>query len=225
MTTPLIHARGLKKAYQMGERKLNVLDGVDISVNSGDSVAVMGPSGSGKSTLMHLLGCLDRPSEGNYWLMDKNTAEMDDVTLAKMRGHHIGFVFQAFNLIPQLTVLENVILPFMYRSYPQDIENKAIDILNRIGLGSRINHPSNSLSGGEMQRVAIARALVIEPSVILADEPTGNLDATTGQSILNLMQELAKQGVAIIIVTHDLHVAQHCERIIRMKDGKIIDGY
>lgn len=222
MTNPLVRTRGLKKVYHMGDKKLHAIDGVDIEVYAGECVAIMGPSGSGKSTLMHLLGCLDRPSEGDYWFMNKNTLHMEDAALAQMRGHHIGFVFQAFNLIPQLTVLENVLLPYMYRESPEHIEQKAHEILHRIGLSHRIYHPSNNLSGGEMQRVAIARALVIEPLLILADEPTGNLDAKTGQSILELLQELSKRGVAVIIVTHDSHVANHCERTVRMHDGKVL---
>lgn len=224
MTDVLIKTSGLKKVYKMGDRNLHAIDGVDIEIKTGECVAIMGASGSGKSTLMHLLGCLDKPSEGDYWLMGKNIHEMDDRALAEMRGHHIGFVFQAFNLIPQLTVLENVLLPFMYREMPAETPGKALEILARVGLKHRIYHPSNNLSGGEMQRVAIARALIINPLLILADEPTGNLDAKTGLAILELLNELAKKGVTVIIVTHDPHVATHCERTIRMSDGKVVEG-
>lgn len=172
----LLRTKNLKKYYSIGEKDLRAVDGVDIEVQAGECVAIMGASGSGKSTLMHLLGCLDRPSEGNYWLMDKDTQEMDDNTLANVRGLHIGFIFQAFNLIPQFTVLENVLLPFTYRKAHENASQHAVNILNRIGLGHRIHHRANNLSGGEMQRVAIARALVINPKLVLADEPTGNLD-------------------------------------------------
>ncbi len=225
MTTeamPLIRTRGLKKAYPVGTKQLFVLNGVDIDVHAGECVAIMGPSGSGKSTLMHLLGCLDRPTEGGLWLMEKNILEMNENALANTRAHHIGFVFQSFNLIPPLTVLENVLLPFIYRDLPPEAGKKALEILERVGLGHRIHHRSNDLSGGEMQRVAIARALVIDPLLILADEPTGNLDVRTGDAILKLLQEQSQRGVTVIIVTHDPAVAEHCQRIIRMQDGKIV---
>lgn len=221
---PLIRTRALRKTYSMGDKQLRAVDGVDIEIDAGECVAIMGPSGSGKSTLMHLLGCLDHPSDGHYWLMGKSILEMDDAALAHMRGHYIGFIFQAFNLIPQLSVIENVLLPFTYRQAPPDINQKALVTLERIGLGHRVHHRANDLSGGEMQRVAIARALVIDPPLILADEPTGNLDAKTGGAILQLLQELASRGVAVIIVTHDPVVGNHCQRVIRMQDGKVINA-
>jgi putative ABC transport system ATP-binding protein len=220
---PLIQTRGLKKTYLVGDKILHAVNGVDLDVDQGESIAIMGASGSGKSTLMHLLGCLDRPSEGSFLLMGKSILEMDDNELAKMRAHHIGFVFQAFNLIPQLTVMENILLPFTYRHTPPDIDKKALDILHFIKLGHRVHHKANDLSGGEMQRVAIARALIIDPQLILADEPTGNLDVETGLSILNLLLDLTKRGVSLVMVTHDPDVAKYCQRTIRMKDGKRID--
>lgn len=216
---PLIVTKELKKTYLVGDKKLNAVNGVDLDIKSGESIAIMGASGSGKSTLMHLLGCLDKPSSGSYWLMGKNILEMNDDDLAQIRSHHIGFVFQAFNLIPQLTVIENVLLPFTYRQTPPDINHKAEEILKYIGLGHRVHHRANDLSGGEMQRVAIARALIIDPQLILADEPTGNLDVGTGRAILQLLLDLTKRGVTLVIVTHDPEVAKHCQRIIRMKDG------
>jgi len=220
--TPLIQTRKLKKTYIVGGKDLCVLEGIDLDVNEGECVAIMGPSGSGKSTLMHLLGCLDRPSEGDYWLLGSSILDMNEIALADIRAHKIGFIFQAFNLIPQLSVIENVLLPFIYRDVPENISQKAVSILERVGLGHRIYHRSNDLSGGEMQRVAIARALVIDPSLILADEPTGNLDVKTGKAILELLKELSQKGVTVIIVTHDPAVAEHCQRTVRMQDGKIV---
>jgi putative ABC transport system ATP-binding protein len=182
----------------------------------------MGPSGSGKSPLMHLLGCLDKPSEGLYIFNHQNISDLDDKALSLIRATQIGFVFQSFNLIPQLNVIENVEVPFLYRSGKKEYRESVIKALERVGLGHRLNHLPTELSGGEMQRVAIARALAVDPCLILADEPTGNLDFETGRSILTLFQELNSQGVTIIIVTHDEFVGKHCSRLIRMRDGKIV---
>lgn len=208
----------------MGHGVVHALRKVDLQVRRGESLAIMGPSGSGKSTLMHLLGCLDRPSEGLYILHGQDISQLDDKALSLIRAIHIGFVFQSFNLIPQLTVYENVEVPFMYRNEPvpnaEERINKAIE---RVGLAHRAFHLPTELSGGEMQRVAIARALAIDPWLILADEPTGNLDSNTGTTILRLFQELNLQGVTILLVTHDEAVAKHCPRIIRMKDGGIVE--
>lgn len=218
----VVDVQQMTKSYQMGHGLVTALNGVDLKVRRGDSLAIMGPSGSGKSTLMHLLGCLDKPSEGRYLLNRQNVSELDDKALSLIRATQIGFVFQSFNLIPQLNVVENVEVPFLYRQQKIESKNRIVNALNRVGLGHRLNHHPNELSGGEMQRVAIARALAIDPFLILADEPTGNLDFETGRSILTLFQELNAQGVTIIIVTHDDFVGKHCRRLIRMRDGKIV---
>ncbi len=220
---PILEAKGLAKAYVMGHGVVHALRKVDLKVKRGECAAIMGPSGSGKSTLMHLLGCLDRPSEGRYILHGQDISELDDKALSLIRAIHIGFVFQSFNLIPQLTVYENVEVPFMYRNEPVlNAEERINHAIERVGLAHRAFHLPTELSGGEMQRVAIARALAIDPWLILADEPTGNLDSHTGTTILRLFQELNRQGVTILLVTHDEAVAKHCPRIIRMKDGGII---
>lgn len=210
------------KSYQMGHSVVSALKGVDLQVRRGDMLAIMGPSGSGKSTLMHLLGCLDKPTEGYYKLNGQDISELDDKALSLIRATQIGFVFQSFNLIPQLNVVENVEVPFLYRNDKKQYKDSIINALQRVGLGHRLDHLPTELSGGEMQRVAVARALAIDPFLILADEPTGNLDFETGRSILALFQELNAQGVTIIIVTHDEFVGKHCKRLIRMKDGKIV---
>lgn len=210
------------KSYQMGHGTVSALKGVDLQVKRGDMLAIMGPSGSGKSTLMHLLGCLDKPTEGYYKLNGQDISELNDQALSLIRATQIGFVFQSFNLIPQLNVVENVEVPFLYRNDKKQHKDSIINALQRVGLGHRLDHLPTELSGGEMQRVAVARALAIDPFLILADEPTGNLDYETGRSILALFQELNEQGVTIIIVTHDEFVGKHCKRLIRMRDGKIV---
>lgn len=210
------------KSYQMGHGTVFALRGVNLQVKRGDMLAIMGPSGSGKSTLMHLLGCLDKPTEGCYLLNGQNISELNDKALSLIRATQIGFVFQSFNLIPQLNVVENVEVPFLYRNDKKQCQKSIVKALERVGLGHRLGHLPTELSGGEMQRVAIARALAIDPFLILADEPTGNLDFETGRSILALFQELNAQGVTIIIVTHDEFVGKHCQRLIRMRDGKIV---
>jgi putative ABC transport system ATP-binding protein len=218
----IVQVKQMSKIYKMGHCHVSALKSVDLSINKGDLAAIMGPSGSGKSTLMHLLGCLDKPTTGTYLLEGTDISELDDVSLSLIRSTKIGFVFQSFNLIPQLNVIENVEIPFLYQSCRNsNFKEKSINALNRVGLSHRLYHLPRELSGGEMQRVAIARALVIDPTLILADEPTGNLDFETGNSILTLFQELNSQGVTLIIVTHDEFVGKHCQRVIRMRDGSI----
>ena len=205
----------------MGEQKVSALDGVDFSIEKGEFVAIMGPSGSGKSTLMNLLGCLDLPSSGIYRLENLDIQDLKPDQLAEVRNRRIGFVFQSFNLLPRATALENTELPLLYGRVPQSTEI-AFQALERVGLAHRSKHKPTELSGGERQRVAIARALVNSPAIILADEPTGNLDSTTGKEILNLFLELNQEGVTLILVTHEQKIAEQAKRIMQMRDGKII---
>ena len=205
----------------MGEQKVSALDGVDFSIENGEFVAIMGPSGSGKSTLMNLLGCLDLPSSGIYRLENLDIQDLKPDQLAEVRNRRIGFVFQSFNLLPRATALENTELPLLYGRVPKPTEI-AFQALERVGLAHRAKHKPTELSGGERQRVAIARALVNGPAIILADEPTGNLDSTTGKEILNLFLELNQEGVTLILVTHEQKIAEQAKRIMQMRDGKII---
>ena len=205
----------------MGEQKVSALDGVDFSIEKGEFVAIMGPSGSGKSTLMNLLGCLDLPSSGIYRLEKFDIQDLKPDQLAEVRNRRIGFVFQSFNLLPRATALENTELPLLYGRVPKSTEI-AFQALERVGLAHRAKHKPTELSGGERQRVAIARALVNSPAIILADEPTGNLDSTTGKEILNLFLELNQEGVTLILVTHEQKIAEQAKRIMQMRDGKII---
>ena len=218
----MIEVERLSKTYQMGEQKVSALDGVDFTIEKGEFVAIMGPSGSGKSTLMNLLGCLDLPSSGIYRLENLDIQDLKPNQLAEVRNRSIGFVFQSFNLLPRATALENTELPLLYGRVAKSAEI-AFQALERVGLDHRAKHRPTELSGGERQRVAIARALVNSPAIILADEPTGNLDSTTGKEILNLFLELNQEGVTVILVTHELEVAQQTKRIIQMRDGKIIN--
>jgi putative ABC transport system ATP-binding protein len=218
----LIEVKGLSKSYQLDHGIVYALKAVDLKISSGEHIALMGPSGSGKSTLMHLLGCLDRPSSGRYLLDGDDVSELDDAALSYIRATQIGFVFQSFNLIPQLNVYENVELPFLYRNEKFDPQEKILHAIARVGLSHRVHHRPNELSGGEIQRVAIARALAIDPMLILADEPTGNLDFKTGQSILTLFQELNRQGVTLLIVTHDAIVGKSCQKVLSMQDGELV---
>lgn len=216
----------LEKQYVLGRSAPPVLAlrGMDLSIPRGQYVAIMGPSGSGKSTLMNILGCLDRPTTGRYLLEGQDVAQLDDRQLSRMRGQYLGFVFQAFNLIPQLTVLENVAVPLFYQGVPTRERQKiARVVLERVELGDRVEHRPAELSGGQMQRAAIARALVNEPSLLLADEPTGNLDSTTGTTILSLFDDLHSQGLTVVVVTHDEAIAARCQRIVRMYDGQVAD--
>ena len=217
----MIEVERLSKIYQMGEQKVSALDGVDFRIEKGEFVAIMGPSGSGKSTLMNLLGCLDLPSSGIYRLENLDIQDLKPDQLAEVRNRRIGFVFQSFNLLPRATALENTELPLLYGRVPKSPEI-AFQALERVGLAHRAKHKPTELSGGERQRVAIARALVNGPAIILADEPTGNLDSTTGKEILNLFLELNQEGVTLILVTHEQEIAQQAKRIMQMRDGKII---
>ncbi|GAB4515294.1 MAG: ABC transporter ATP-binding protein [Phycisphaerales bacterium] len=213
----------LKRYYKPdGTVMVDALRGVDLTIKRGQYVAVMGPSGSGKSTLMNVLGCLDQPTEGAYFLDGKDVSKMDDETLSVYRGEKIGFVFQAFNLISSLRIEENVAVPLFYQGVPKaERESRAIKALEMVGLGDRVGHRPNELSGGQQQRAAIARALVGDPAVLMADEPTGNLDSATGESILSMFEDLHQKGLTIIMVTHDDEVADRCERIVRLRDGAI----
>jgi putative ABC transport system ATP-binding protein len=218
----LIRISGLAKRYQMGSETIHALRDVSLSIEPGEYLAIMGPSGSGKSTLMNLVGCLDTPTEGIYELNGVNVAELNDNELAEIRNHEIGFVFQSFNLLPRSSALHNVELPLVYAGIPPDERlDRALETLRQVGLGDRVHHKPNELSGGQRQRVAIARALVNRPSIILADEPTGNLDSRTGFEILNLFDDLSRQGNTIIVVTHEEDVAQHAQRVLRLRDGSI----
>lgn len=218
----LITIRDLAKRYQMGGETIHALRGVSITIDRGEYIAIMGPSGSGKSTLMNLLGCLDSPSAGSYHLNGVDVADMDDNELAEVRNREIGFVFQSFNLLARSNALHNVELPLVYGGVPPaERRERAMEALRRVNLADRVHHRPNELSGGQRQRVAIARALVNRPSIILADEPTGNLDSRTGTEILGLFDELSRHGNTIIVVTHEEDVAQHARRIVRIRDGAV----
>lgn len=221
MSTPVIDARQLRKTYRVGDQEIRALDGVDVLVERGEMIAITGASGSGKSTLMQVLGCLDHPDSGEYFLDGEEVAKLSDDRLAGIRNRKIGFVFQGFHLLPKLTALENVELPLMYAGI-RDPRPAAESALVRVGLGDRMNNESNKLSGGQRQRVAVARALVGSPSLLLADEPTGNLDSKTGAEILALFHDLNSEGKTIIIVTHDPDVAKFGRRRIHMSDGQVV---
>ena len=221
-TGVVIKTIDLAKMYQMGAEEVHALRGIDVEIRKGEYVAIMGPSGSGKSTLMNLIGCLDTPSAGQYWLAGRLVSELDDDELAYIRNKEIGFVFQTFNLLPRATALHNVELPLIYNGTPAEERlEKAKLALARVELTERMHHKPNELSGGQRQRVAIARALVNSPSIVLADEPTGNLDSRTGEEIMALFANLHSQGNTIILVTHENDVAQRAHRIIHIRDGKI----
>ncbi len=221
-TEVLIDIQHLKKTYIMGDQMVHALRTVDLQINKGDYMALMGPSGSGKSTLMNMIGCLDSPTEGNYILNGKDVSTMGDDELAEIRNIEIGFVFQTFNLIPRLSALENVALPLIYAGWSKSKRlARAKEVLESVGLGDRMDHRPNELSGGQRQRVAVARALVNNPSLILADEPTGNLDSKTSIEIMGLFEEIHKKGNTIVIVTHEPDIANHCHRIVRLRDGVV----
>ncbi len=220
----LIDIRDVTKTYEMGaETIVHALDGVTLSIEAGEYVAIMGPSGSGKSTLMNLIGCLDTPSTGSYILKGREISAMNDDELAQIRNKEIGFIFQTFNLLPRADAVQNVELPLVYSGLPRkERKLRADKALDAVGLGSRKHHRPNEMSGGQHQRVAIARALVNDPSILLADEPTGNLDSKTGEEILALMDDLHHGGNTIILVTHEDELAQHAARVVRLRDGKIV---
>lgn len=227
MTKKIIEIIGLSKIYKIGEMEVPALKSIDLTIEEGEFVAIMGASGSGKSTLMNLIGCLDNPSSGQYFLDGVNTSSLSKNEYATIRNQKIGFVFQGFNLLPRTTALENVELPLMYdRSHRiKNPRQKAIEVLNRVGLGDRIDHEPNQLSGGQQQRVAIARALVNEPSLILADEPTGNLDSKMSVEVFTLFQQLNDEGITIVLVTHERDFANFAKRIVELKDGMVIKDY
>ena len=219
----VIETRNLKKFYKMGEIEVRALDGVDLNIERGSIVSIMGPSGSGKSTLMNLLGCLDRPTEGDYILDGVQVSQMNDDQLAAARNHLVGFVFQSFNLLSRQTALANVELPLRYGGITNGRKQKAIEALTAVGLGDRVTHRPTELSGGQQQRVAIARALINDPAIIMADEPTGNLDSKSGKEIMDLILSLNKtRKTTIIIVTHDQNIARQTQRIINLSDGKVV---
>ncbi len=220
----LISVHNLCRTFQVGDMQVHALDHVTLDISQGDFVAVMGPSGSGKSTLMNILGCLDTPTSGSYRLMDQEVSDMEDGILSNIRNRYIGFVFQSFHLLPRLTALENVILPMRYRKDEGDMQidaDRVREIMERLGIADRMRHHPNQLSGGQRQRVAIARALVTRPSLLLADEPTGNLDSKTSEGIMTLFDELNADNQTILIVTHEDEVARHAKRVVHMRDGKI----
>ena len=222
MANPLINIKKLTRDFQLGNETINVLKGIDLQINKGEYVALMGPSGSGKSTLMNLLGCLDTATSGTYILNGKDVSQMHDDDLAEIRNKEIGFVFQTFNLLPRTTALDNVALPMIYAGFSKSERNeRATEVLKQVALSDRMDHQPNQLSGGQRQRVAIARALVNKPSIILADEPTGNLDSKTSIEIMNLFNDIHKNGNTVIVVTHEEDIAKYAKRVIRMKDGMI----
>jgi putative ABC transport system ATP-binding protein len=219
---PIIAVKGLTKTYTMGTTKVHALRGVDLDIQANEYLALMGPSGSGKSTLMNLLGCLDTPTSGEYWLNSTNVSTMDDDELAEIRNKEIGFVFQTFNLLPRLSALENVALPLVYAGQSKSARlARAREVLTEVGLGDRVDHKPNELSGGQRQRVAIARALVNKPSIILADEPTGNLDTKTSIEIMGIFERIHEMGNTVILVTHEPDIAEHCHRMVRLRDGEV----
>ncbi len=219
---PIIELEEIKKSYYLGKQELKVLKGISLQVFKKEYVALMGPSGSGKSTLMNIVGCLDSPTSGRYILNGDDVSKMEDDDLADVRNKEIGFVFQQFNLLPRLTAAENVALPLIYNGTTKKIRTElALEMLDRVGLADRSHHKPNELSGGQNQRVAIARALVNNPSIILADEPTGNLDSKTSAEIMHIFDKIQKEGNTVILVTHEEDIAEHAQRIIRLKDGMI----
>jgi putative ABC transport system ATP-binding protein len=222
MSRALISLSNIRKTYVLGAQTVHALKKIDLDIQRGEFVALMGPSGSGKSTLMNVIGCLDTPSQGEYWLNDKEVSKMSDVDLSKVRNDEIGFVFQTFNLLTRLTALENVALPLVYAGIPlRERNERAAETLNKVGLGDRFHHKPNELSGGQRQRVAVARALINNPSLLLADEPTGNLDTQTSHEIMALFEEIHAAGNTIVLVTHEEEIAKHAKKIVRLRDGLI----
>ena len=222
MANPLIKITNIKRDFQLGNETVYVLKGIDLIIKKGEYVALMGPSGSGKSTLMNILGCLDTPTSGSYILNEKDVSKMHDDELAEIRNKEIGFVFQTFNLLPRTSALENVALPMVYAGFSKaDRKIRATEVLTQVNLSDRMDHQPNQLSGGQRQRVAIARALVNKPSIILADEPTGNLDSKTSEEIMKLFGDIHKNGNTVILVTHEEEIAAYAHRVIRLRDGMV----
>lgn len=222
MIKPIIHLEQIRKSYFMGRQEIRVLKGIDLNIQKNEYVALMGPSGSGKSTLMNILGCLDTPTAGSYVLNGQDVSKMPDDSLAEVRNKEIGFVFQQFNLLPRLTALENVALPLVYAGVPKKQRTEmAVEVIKKVGLEERMHHKPNELSGGQNQRVAIARALVNSPSLILADEPTGNLDTKTSIEIMDIFGQIQASGNTVVLVTHEEDIANHAHRIVRLRDGVI----
>ena len=228
MNEHLIEVQELTKVYGRGAAAVHALDGVNLTIDEGEFVAIMGPSGSGKSTLMNILGCLDRPTEGRYWLGGEDVSGLNKAQLAAIRNRQIGFVFQSYNLLPRSSALKNVMLPLLYsrheRRSASETESLARQALESVGLGDRVGHRPNELSGGEQQRVAIARALVNEPLMMLADEPTGNLDTSSSQEIVDVLRELHERGRTIVMITHEPDLSAQAERIVNLLDGRVVDG-
>jgi putative ABC transport system ATP-binding protein len=220
----VIRLEGVRKRYRMGESEFMALDGIDVAIEANEYVAIVGPSGSGKSTLMNILGCLDVPSEGRYLLRGRDVAKMDETELAHERNRSVGFIFQSFNLLPRASALANVMQPLVYRVMSRgERRERALHALERVGLAQRVNHLPNQLSGGQRQRVAIARALVTEPTILLGDEPTGNLDSRTTVEIMALFDALHAEGHTILLVTHEQDIADHCQRSLRLVDGRVVE--
>ncbi len=220
----VIQTENLRRTYAVGHSTVLALRGVNLEVENGEFVALMGPSGSGKSTMMHLLGCLDTPTAGRYLLEERDVSKLSKDERARVRNERIGFVFQTFNLLPRLTALENIALPLLYGKKAGNAGQRAAEMLQRVGLTARAQHRPNELSGGERQRIAIARALAADPALVLADEPTGNLDSKTGEEIMRLLVEVSREGRTILMVTHDAKVAAHASRLLLMQDGEIVNG-
>lgn len=219
----MIKISGLQKTYKTGQIEVNALKNINLEVKTKEFVSIMGPSGSGKSTLMNIVGCLDRASGGSYILDGAEIASLNDAELGKIRNQKIGFVFQTFNLLPRQNILRNVELPMIYAGVPKEVRReRALAVLNKVGLGDRVHHKPNEISGGQKQRVAIARALVNNPAIILADEPTGNLDSRSGEEIMAIFQQLNREGVTIVLVTHEPEIAQHTQRIVMFRDGRLV---
>ena len=219
---PLIRARALRKTYHVGDQVVHALDGLDLDIGTNEYVALMGPSGSGKSTLMNMLGCLDSPTSGTYALNGHDVSRLEDDALADIRNREIGFVFQTFNLLPRYTALENVALPMVYAGIGKSERMaRAEEVLHQVGLGDRMDHRPNELSGGQRQRVAVGRALVMRPSIILADEPTGNLDSATSAEVMELFGDIQKAGNTVILVTHEEDIAAYAHRVVRLRDGRV----
>jgi putative ABC transport system ATP-binding protein len=228
----LIELKGIRKSFKQGDLEVEVLKGIDLTIDRGEFVAIMGPSGSGKSTLMYVLGCLDKPTEGKYFLDGKEVSSLSDEELSRVRAEKVGFVFQAFYLVPYLTVIDNVLLPVEYlprearkeRFKGKSPAEKAKELLTKLGMGKRLNFKPQELSGGQKQRVAIARALINSPSIILADEPTGQLDSESSKAVMEIFTNLWKEGKTVIVVTHDPQVARYAQRVIKIQDGKIVES-